>query len=180
LQTKLCSGGDAVGNTVQANWEQLYDDHATTLVLYARQWLRSQSDADDWCQDAFVRLIKSQRQFGERPVPILYQAVKWAALDRVRRRDRLERREEAASTLDPVEVLFESSLERQERREQLEAALRTLPEEQREVLTLHVWGNLGFREVGLTLGISQNTATSRYRYALKNLSESLDKREMIA
>jgi len=165
---------------VKANWEQLYDDHAATLVLYARQWLRSQSDAEDAVQDAFVRLIKSPRQFGDRPVPILYQAVKWAALDRVRRMDRLERREEAASTLESAEVLFDSALERQERREQLEAALLTLPEEQREVLTLHVWGNLSFREVGLTLGISQNTAASRYRYALKNLSESLDKKELIA
>lgn len=165
---------------MKANWEQLYDDHAATLVLYARQWLRSQSDAEDAVQDAFVRLIKSPRQFGDRPVPILYQAVKWAALDRVRRMDRLERREEAASTLESAEVLFDSALERQERREQLEAALLTLPEEQREVLTLHVWGNLSFREVGLTLGISQNTAASRYRYALKNLSESLDKKELIA
>ena len=165
---------------MQANWEQLYDDHATALVLYARQWLRSQSDAEDVVQDAFVRLLKSPRQFGDRPVPILYQAVKWAALDRLRRMDRLERREDAASILEPVEVLFESALEQQERREQLEAALLTLPEEQREVLTLHVWGNLSFREVGLTLGISQNTAASRYRYALKNLSESLDKQELIA
>ncbi len=167
-------------NTVKENWEQLYDEHAAALVLYARQWLRSASDAEDAVQDAFVRLLKSPREFGDRPVPLLYQAVKWAALDRLRREDRLERRQEAASFLEPAEALFEKALESNERREQLEVAIRLLPEPQREVITLHIWGNLSFREIGQTLGISQNTAASRYRYALRNLGASLNKQEMTA
>jgi RNA polymerase sigma-70 factor (ECF subfamily) len=165
---------------VKADWEQLYDEHAAALVLYARQWLRSASDAEDAVQDAFVRLLQSPRHFGDRPVPILYQAVKWAALDRLRRMDRLGKREEAAGDLEPDRVLFENVLERQEQRAHLEAGLQALPEEQREVLTLHIWGNLSFREIGATLGISQNTAASRYRYALKHLSQALDKQELIA
>jgi len=165
---------------VKANWEQLYDDHAAALVLYARQWLRSVSDAEDAVQDAFVRLLKSPRRFDDKPVPILYQAVKWAALDRLRRMDRLGKREEASVDAGAYEVCFENALEDQERRAQLESALRGLPEEQREVLTLHIWGGLSFREIGTTLGISPNTAASRYRYALKNLSSSLDKQELIA
>jgi RNA polymerase sigma-70 factor (ECF subfamily) len=165
---------------VKANWEQLYDDHAAALVLYARQWLRSESDAEDAVQDAFVRLLKSPRHFGDKPVPILYQAVKWAALDRLRRMDRLGKREEASVEPGASEGFFENVLEHQERQAQLEAALLTLPGAQREVLTLHIWGGLSFREIGTTLGISQNTAASRYRYALKSLSESLDKRELIA
>ncbi|MCX7886907.1 MAG: sigma-70 family RNA polymerase sigma factor [Verrucomicrobiae bacterium] len=51
----------------------------------------------------------------------------------------------------------------------VEAALRELPEEQREVLILKLWGNLTFREIAETLQIPQNTAASRYRYALETL-----------
>ncbi len=165
---------------LELDWEQLYDQHVKQLVLYARQWLPSMSDAEDAVQDAFVRLIKSPKQFDERPVPILYQAVKWAALDRIRSSERRQKREEI-STMDYEPIsLFEDNLEKRERNEALARSMQELPEEQREVLHMRVWGELGFREIGESLGISINTAASRYRYALKKLGELLDAQEMTA
>ena len=59
----------------------------------------------------------------------------------------------------------------------LVAALDLLPEEQREVLVMKIWNELTFVEIASALEISQNTAASRYRYALaalkKNLSPAL-------
>lgn len=162
------------------NWEQLYDEHAKALTLYARQWLPNLSDAEDCVQDAFIRLIKSPQQFTEKPVPILYQAVKWAALDRIRSSQRREKREEASSREVETISLFEDHLEKRERREAVESAIQQLPDEQREVLTMHVWGERPFREIGETLGISLNTAASRYRYALKKLGQILDTKELTA
>ncbi len=162
------------------DWEQLYDQHAKQLVLYARQWLPSMSDAEDAVQDAFIRLLKSPKQFDEKPVPILYQAVKWAALDRIRSSERRRKREET-STMDYEPIsLFEDTLEKQERKDALEASIQQLPEEQREVLTLRIWSEMGFREIGEALGISINTVASRYRYALKKLGELLDSQELTA
>ena len=166
--------------TVDLNWEQLYDEHAKALTLYARQWLPSLSDAEDAVQDAFIRLLKSPQQFSEKPVPILYQAVKWAALDRIRSSQRRGRREEASSADAEQVSLFEDHLDKRERREAVEAAMQQLPEEQREVLTMHIWGELPFREIGETLGISLNTAASRYRYALKKLGQILGTQELTA
>jgi len=48
-----------------------------------------------------------------------------------------------------------------------------LPHDQREVLVLKIWNELTFSEIGDALGISQNTAASRYRYALAHLKKSL-------
>lgn len=48
-------------------------------------------------------------------------------------------------------------------------ALEKLPPEQREVIALHVHGQLKFREIAEMLDISINTAQSRYRYALISL-----------
>jgi RNA polymerase sigma-70 factor (ECF subfamily) len=49
----------------------------------------------------------------------------------------------------------------------------SLPHDQREVLVLKIWNELTFNEIAGALGISQNTAASRYRYALANLKKSL-------
>jgi len=48
-------------------------------------------------------------------------------------------------------------------------AIGCLPAEQREVVTLHVHGQLKFREIAEMLDISINTVSSRYRYALNAL-----------
>lgn len=162
------------------NWEQLYDENARALTLYARQWLPSMADAEDCVQDAFIRLLKSPQQFSENPVPVLYQAVKWAALDRIRSSRRRERREETSSAETDQVSLFENHLDKRERREAVEEAIQQLPDEQREVLTMHIWGELPFREIGEALGISLNTAASRYRYALKKLRQILEAKELTA
>ena len=48
-------------------------------------------------------------------------------------------------------------------------AVRQLPVEQTEVVVLKIWHGLTFEEIGEALKISQNTAASRYRYALEKL-----------
>ena len=55
----------------------------------------------------------------------------------------------------------------------LAAAVESLPRDQREVLVLKIWNDLTFSEIADSLGISQNTAASRYRYALTNLKKTL-------
>jgi RNA polymerase sigma-70 factor, ECF subfamily len=55
----------------------------------------------------------------------------------------------------------------------LRRALRSLPEDQREVVVLHMWGELTFLQIAEILEISSNTAASRYRYALGKLRESM-------
>ena len=55
----------------------------------------------------------------------------------------------------------------------LAAAVSCLPHDQREVLVLKIWNELTFSEIAGALGISQNTAASRYRYALSHLKKAL-------
>jgi RNA polymerase sigma-70 factor (ECF subfamily) len=53
----------------------------------------------------------------------------------------------------------------------LQSALRTLPDEQREVVVLKIWGQLTYEEAAAVIGISPNTAASRYRYGIEKLRE---------
>ena len=48
-----------------------------------------------------------------------------------------------------------------------------LPAEQREVIALKIDGELSFAQIAQVMGVSINTAASRYRYALEKLRTSL-------
>jgi RNA polymerase sigma-70 factor (ECF subfamily) len=59
----------------------------------------------------------------------------------------------------------------------LRRALQALPEDQRQVVVLHVWGELTLSQVAEVIGISANTAASRYRYALTKLRDAMSVKE---
>ena len=53
----------------------------------------------------------------------------------------------------------------------LATALAQLPDKQREVILLHMHGKLTFSMIAHELGVSRNTAKSRYRYGLDKLQQ---------
>jgi RNA polymerase sigma-70 factor (ECF subfamily) len=56
----------------------------------------------------------------------------------------------------------------------LSSALAKLPYEQREVIVLHIHGQMRFRIIAKSLGISVNTVKGRYRYGIRKLRSFLD------
>jgi RNA polymerase sigma-70 factor (ECF subfamily) len=150
--------------------EQWLDEHSAALILFARQWAPGHADAEDVVQEAFVRFWRSRERVAE-PVPYLYACVKRCALEGRRAVQRRLRREEA--TARPEAESFFAGLENEERRTVIEEALAGLPDGQREVLVMKIWGGLTFVQIGLALSIPPETAASRYRYALAKLHEAL-------
>ena len=160
-------------NNDALNWEDLYNQHGRALLLFARQWARSTADAEDLVQEAFLKVHRAKQPVPpDRAVPALYNAVRWVGIDRLRSLKRRERREEFAAVGEP-DAMFEPALERDERRQELEQALERLPDEQREVVVMKIWGDRSFREIGEALEIPLNTAASRYRYALEALRQHI-------
>jgi RNA polymerase sigma-70 factor (ECF subfamily) len=154
------------------DWTAWLREHGAALLLFARQWVPGQPDAEDVVQEAFVRFWRSRERVAD-PAAYLFTCVKRCALEWLRGRQRRWRREEAAARPEASEPLFATALVQDERRAAVEAALRRLPEAQREVLVLKVWGELSFPQIAATLDIPTNTAASRYRYALARLREEL-------
>ncbi len=56
----------------------------------------------------------------------------------------------------------------------LSSALAELPHEQREVIALHIHGQMRFRLIAKSLGISVNTVKGRYRYGIRKLRSILN------
>jgi len=150
------------------------DRHGGALVLFARQWVGSQADAEDVVQEAFVGFWRSRNRVGD-AVAYLYRCVRHAALGWLRSRRRRLRRERIAGRdgmASPERDLF-SPLENEEEMARIQTAMERLPTTQREVLVLHIWGELTFAQIAAVLAVSPNTAGSRYRYALASLRRQL-------
>jgi hypothetical protein len=63
----------------------------------------------------------------------------------------------------------------QEETHRLKQALAKLPYEQREVVLLHLQGDLTFQKIAEHQGVSLSTAQGRYRYGLEKLRSQLKK-----
>jgi RNA polymerase sigma-70 factor (ECF subfamily) len=152
------------------NWKNCFSEVAPGLLLFARQWVQSAADAEDIVQEAFVKFWRRNHNIHNRA--LLYSAVRSIALDFIRRDTRRARRE--ATVFAEAEPSIEPQFELEDDTQSaLAAAVASLPHDQREVLVLKIWNDLTFSEIAGALRISQNTAASRYRYALGNLKKSL-------
>ena len=146
-------------------------EHGPRLVLFARQWVASQADAEDVLQEAFVRFWPRRRRARD-PVAYLYQCVRRAAMNWRRSAERRARHEAEAD----AQPMFRTPAEEAELAELAglaQAALEGLPVEQREIVVLRIWGQLTFKAVAEVLGIPPPTARSRYRYAMAALRKQL-------
>jgi RNA polymerase sigma-70 factor, ECF subfamily len=152
-------------------WAVWLDQHGSALVLFARQWVPNRADAEDVVQEGFVRFWRSRDRAID-PAAYVYACVKHCILDWQRDRTRQSKREKAAARPE-AETFFTATLEQNELCANVAAALRRLPENQREVLVMKIWGGLSFPQIAEALQVSANTVASRYRYALAKLREQL-------
>lgn len=152
------------------DWKVCFSELGPGLLLFARQWVQSVSDAEDVVQEAFVRFWRRNHSPANRG--LLYAMVRTIALDLIRKDSRRARREAALVSDSDQSVVPQFQIEN-ESQQALALALGQLPKDQREVLVMKIWNDLTFAEIGEALGISQNTAASRYRYALATLRKIL-------
>ena len=147
------------------------------MLLFAKQFVSCSVSAEDVVQEGFLRFWKTRNSRESRSIEShLFGCVRWAALDWLRKCSRSRKREERyglEEANDQESRSFDCPIEMQETAQRVEEALSGLPEEQREVVVLKIWGGLTLQEIGDALDISPNTAASRYRYATSALRRTL-------
>ena len=163
-------------NSESTDWRVFFDRYGSKMLLFAKQFSANQADAEDIVQEAFTRFWKSDRRAQGNPASLLFGCVRWAALDLIRRDSRRRKREALSSAYDRTGMdchLFERTVEKSELAAGVPRSLESLSDVQRQVVVLKIWGELTFDQIGEALGISANTASSRYRYALGALRRTL-------
>jgi RNA polymerase sigma-70 factor (ECF subfamily) len=163
---------------VSAEWKEWLAAYGGRLLLFARGWSSGREDAEDLVQEAIIRLWNLQREKGGGvpDLPLAFSTIRFCGLNHHRSESRRKKREESIIYLnDFQDVWLDPTLEDDEEALLLREAVQNLSLKLREVITLKIWGGLTFAQISESLAISQNTAASRYRYALEQLAQDLRK-----
>lgn len=133
--------------------------------------------ADDLFQETWLRVLKAAPRYEARGLAgaWIMRIARGAALNDIEKRGPSSRfsGEDAAERLPDPAPTPAIAFEKAALKERVEAALATLPPEQREVFLLKEVGGLAYREIAEELGIPLGTALSRMNYALKKLRATL-------
>ena len=151
----------------------LYERFARPMLRVATAMLGRVDEADDVLHDVFVNLARGRRRFLEVEdiEAYIFASLRYAIGARLvaRKREQHHLRRLAMQKIDdsqpPPEVWDDISAE-----------LALLPAEQREVIVLKVDAGLTFAQIANVLGVSLNTAASRYRYAIEKLRRKFEER----
>jgi RNA polymerase sigma-70 factor (ECF subfamily) len=103
----------------------------------------------------------------------MYRAVRNAAIGAARSRSRRRRREQtvAATRREWFDVRPDALVDAK----LAEEALKRLSVDQREVVVLRIWGELGFAEIADVMQLAVSTVHDRYGKALSELRRELEK-----
>ena len=156
--------------------EMIWNQYSTDLLGYLIGILCSRFDAEDALQEVFVTIARKRQQVAKAKhlKPYLFKMAHNTAVNRIKQTSR--RREQLKEKADWL-IFDPQDSNENDRSAEVAAALATLPEKQRVVMTLKFFQDKTFREISELLGISENTAASRYRYGLsklKNIMEEAD------
>lgn len=157
-------------------WKEWLSTDGSKLLLYARQRTGNLEDAEDLLQDALIRLwgYQAEREYRPPDLPLAYSVLRLCAMDhgrKVGRRDRKHRKIVEFHAYD--DHWLDHGAEMGEEADLLRKSVESLSEKLREVIVMKIWGGLTFAQIAEVLKVSQNTAASRYRYALEQLQKKL-------
>jgi RNA polymerase sigma-70 factor, ECF subfamily len=155
--------------------ERLYDDHAQALYAFLLNFIRNEADTRDVLQNVFIKLARQPNALSKTndERAFLIRVAHNEAVDLIRRRGTRQRNYDQFH--NEIDSLFAATGDFDEEtfHKALTEALGELPAEQRGVVHLKLWEGATFEAIAEALGISQNTAGSRYRYGIDKLRERL-------
>jgi RNA polymerase sigma-70 factor (sigma-E family) len=153
---------------------ELYEAHALGMIRLAHIMLGDQQGAEDVVQDAFCGLYRRWSGLNDPGRAVHY--VRSAVLNGCRSALRRRNSAQASRGLlgqQPAVISAESAVLTSEERHLVMAALRRLPDRQREALVLRFYLDLSAEEAATTMGISPSSVRSATHRALASLGRML-------
>ena len=157
----------------------IYQSHKDYLLTLANALVNDVAEAEDVVHDVFVSFARSIEDFHLKGSLKGYLAtcVCNLARDRIRSRKRQPANIDDTAPAESVSTSPADGLIQAEQLQRLRNALSRLPYEQREVIVLHLRGEMTFKTIAAMQDVSINTAQGRYRYGLEKLRLLLDSEE---
>lgn len=163
-----------------AAFEELYRRHSAGLYRFIswrsprREWV------DEVMQDSWAALHQARSRYVASSSfrTFLYQIARNRLIDLMRQDPRLVLAGDSVHAAAATESLAdegtpEQALDARQQSARLHAAIRALPEEQREALVLQQFSGLALDEIAALCGAPAETIKSRLRYAMRKLRAQL-------
>ncbi len=145
----------------------IYAELKQPVFTIACRIVQSREVAEDITHDVFVKLFLAPPDSSVRNSRAwVFQMTRNLAIDTLRKKPCVDVDELALPVEDGSTAVIAQM--------DMEAAFGRLTEEERQVVTLHLNGDLTFREIGAILGTSLPSTYRTYRRALKALRNYLD------
>lgn len=162
-------------------FKTLYQVYQTRLFVYSKKMLGDVGSAEELCNDVMLDVWRQAGQFkGKSKLSTwIFGIARYKALNTLRRKGRRINvtLEQAAKTAD-ARPDPEKTAERRDTREKLEAALRTLSQEHREVIELTFYHEFSYEEIAQIMKCPVGTVKTRMFYARHKLRAWLSEMEL--
>lgn len=151
---------------------ELYDRLGRSMLRVASAMLGNADQAEDAVQEVFVNLARRRERLADVGDidAYVFASLRYAVIAKVAAARKEQRHLRQFAQRSASDVCSQPMVQ-----DDLVAALSSLPAAQREVVVLKIDAGLTFAQIGVILGVSQNTAASRYRYAIEKLRNQLEK-----
>lgn len=154
--------------------------HESSLRSYLRSVFPSLPDIDDLVQESYARLIRAREAGRVSYVKaFLFTTARNAALDFFRRKQVVSI--ESVADFEELSVLEDrpdaaEAVNKQQELELLSAAVRTLPDRCRQVLTLRLLYGLSHKEIAAELRISEHTVKAQLAKGMRRCADYFSER----
>ncbi len=163
------------GHEAEDAFAELVRRHVDLVYSAALRQVGSPQLAEEVAQSAFLKLARHAAEFAPGTVipAWLYQVTRREAIDVVRHEARRQLREQIATQMNAIDA---TAADWEQIEPLLDEAMQALEETDRTAILLRFFGNKSLREVGHTLGTSDDAAQKRVSRALERLREFLAER----
>ncbi|WP_430402415.1 RNA polymerase sigma factor [Fluviicola sp.] len=157
-----------------ARFEPLYRKYYDAILRYLKQRMEDPEQAHDVASQVFIKAIKNLSKYEDRGVPFgswLYRIAKSELYQSYR-----EMQSNRTVSMENVQIptfdtLFFDNQELEHNQSLLLAAMQKLKEEQLKLIEMRFFEQLSFKEIGESIGITENNAKVKTFRALEKLRE---------
>ena len=191
MRTPIISDSELVSSYIDGNeksLETLIKRHKQRIYSFIYSKVLDRDLTEDIFQDTFIKVIRTlklgnyneQGKFVSWVMRIAHNLV----IDHFRKNKRIPKFENSYdfdifSVLSDSSLNAEKSLIKDQILNDVKKLIEYLPNDQKEVLRYRFYNDMSFKEISEKTGVSINTSLGRMRYALINLRNIIDKKNLV-
>ena len=155
-----------------SEWEELYSQFSGKVMGYIISRVQRRADAEDLCSDVFEKVYRKYDTYDSSKASVstwIFTITRNTVIDHYRRSRPSEELDENLS--DDTEL--DEDLLNSESLSELAGALRSLPEEMRDIIVLRYYDGKPLTEIADLMGLSYGAVKLRHQSALNRLRLAL-------